>query len=218
MEIESFRIRVSESIGEVSGELLRPASPAAVLVLAHGAGANMHHRFMKALALALGERGIATVRYNFPYMEKERRGRPDPPAVAEKTVQAALNWTHQRVGALPILGGGKSFGGRMTSQRLSTADLPFVKGVVFFGFPLHPPGKPAIERAAHLQGVSQPMLFHQGTRDTLANSALMRKVTSELPRASHIEYEGADHSFKAGKRELIPELAQHTVDWLARTL
>lgn len=218
MNIESFSIHVSESLGTVSAEVVEAAHPAAVMVLAHGAGAGMHHPFMKSLSLALGESGITTLRYNFPYMEKSGRGRPDPPAIAEKTVEVALHTAHQRYGNLPVIGSGKSFGGRMTSQRLAKGGLPFVRGLVFFGFPLHAPGKVSSDRATHLSAVSVPMLFHQGTRDTLADIETTRSVVASLSGGTMVEYDGADHSFKAGKRQLMPDLVRHTVDWLANIL
>lgn len=215
MSIEEFRIVVSESIGEVSAEIIEPASPAALIVLAHGAGANMHHSFMKRLGGLLSEAGIATLRFNFPYMEEARKGRPDPPGIAEATVKAALLAGRDRHRELPIFASGKSFGGRMTSQLASKGGVEFLKGIIFFGFPLHAPGKPSTERASHLQSVEVPMLFHQGTRDTLADITLVREVVTSLPNATLIEYEGADHSFKAGKRDILPEIVAATDEWLS---
>jgi uncharacterized protein len=214
MKTDRITFRVSESIGDVSAEALIPNSITAALVLAHGAGANMDHRFMKALADALADRGIATLRFNFPFMEK-KKGRPDPPAIAEKAVSSAVEKASQLFTDVPLFAGGKSFGGRMTSQWASKNSPGTVRGLIFFGFPLHAPGKPSTERAAHLYSVSLPMLFLQGTRDALANAALIGEVTSKLPTASLKMFEGADHSFAAGKRDMITELANSTSQWIA---
>lgn len=216
MKTEKFAIEVSESIGKVSAELIMPDSPIAVMALAHGAGADMNHRFMKALSLALAEGGIGTMRFNFPYMEKKKT-RPDVPAVAEKTIEAAVEKLHSLFPQMPLLAGGKSFGGRMTSQRFSKQVHPSLRGLVFYGFPLHAAGQPSIARAEHLKLVSVPMLFLQGTRDSLADLTLIKQETEKLPAATLALFEGADHSFKAGKKEFILELAAGTISWF-RTL
>src|SRR3954468_17667261 len=156
----------------VSALLLRPANARAYLVLAHGAGAGMSHPFMEAVATGLAERGIATLRYQFPYMEKGSK-RPDAPSVAHAAVRAAITEAARLCPELPLFAGGKSFGGRMTSQAQGIAPLPAVRGLVFFGFPLHPGLKPSTDRAKHLAGVNIPMLFLQGTRDALADLALL---------------------------------------------
>ncbi len=185
----------------------------AVLVLAHGAGADMNHRFMKGLSKNLADHGIGSLRYNFPYMEK-KKGRPDPPAIAEKTVGVIVDKAHELYPGFSILAGGKSFGGRMTSQFASKHSPAFLKGIVFFGFPLHAPGRPSSDRAAHLSQVKVPMLFLQGTRDTLADLKLITEVASGLSHARLHIFEGADHSFAAGKKDLLPELASQTAAWL----
>src|SRR5881394_2394064 len=152
------------SAGAVSALLMRPAKARACYVFAHGAGAGMRHAAMEAIATGLAERGIATLRYQFPYMEKGSK-RPDPPAIAHGAVRAAVASAAQNCAGLPLIAGGKSFGGRMTSQAQAKVPLDGVKGLAFFGFPLHPAGKPSAERAAHLSDVKIPMLFLQGTRD-----------------------------------------------------
>lgn len=212
MKSKKVSIPVSESLGAVSGEFMTGDDMEFLYVFAHGAGAGMDHPFMVKLSIALGELGIGTLRYNFPYMEKGSK-RPDPPAVAEKTVARAIAVAQEKYPAAPLLAGGKSFGGRMTSQALSKAHNPSVRGLVFTGFPLHAPGKPGTDRAEHLAAIRVPMLFLQGTRDALANMALMEKVCSDLSGATLTKFEGADHSFKAGKKDLIPSLAEAISHW-----
>jgi uncharacterized protein len=184
----------------VSGLLLAPPRPRACYVLAHGAGAGMRHPFMQAVADGLAARGIATLRYQFPYMEQRAR-RPDPPKLAQAAVRAAVAAAAQRAPALPLVAGGKSFGGRMTSQAQAESPLPGVRGLVFLGFPLHPAGRPSDERAAHLSAVQIPMLFLQGTRDELAELSLLRPVIERLGvRASLRLCQDADHSFHVPAR------------------
>lgn len=211
------KVQVSESLGSVSVRVMLPEKPVALVVLAHGAGAGMHHSFMESLAQELDLCGIGSVRFNFPYMEKKSR-RPDPAPVAEKTVDVIMNYSHKLCPSLPLFASGKSFGGRMTSQRLAKDCPDFVKGVIFYGFPLHPVGAPAIDRSAHLKNVKIPMLFLQGTNDKLAEVALIRKVCSDLSLAQLTLFEGADHSFKSGKKILIPELAEATLAWIKDNL
>lgn len=206
--------------GEVSGLLLRPAAARALLVLAHGAGAGMRHPFMGALSRALAARGVATLRYQFPYMEK-RQSRPDPPAVAAATVRAACAHARTLAPELTVVAGGKSFGGRMTSTAQAETPLPGVRGLVFVGFPLHPPKRPGTSRGEHLAGVGVPMLFLQGTRDDLADLALLRPITDRLaPLATLHVVEGADHSFAVLKRsgrtneEVMMELVETTARWI----
>ena len=213
--VKKKSIRISESLGSVSSLIMQPEETKAVLVLAHGAGAGMTHRFMESLSIELANFSVATMRFNFPYMENGRK-RPDPPAIAEKTVAVILEETHRMFSGVPLVAGGKSFGGRMTSQRLAKECPDFVKRIVFFGFPLHPAGKPSVDRAKHLSGINIPMLFLQGTRDTLAQIDLLSQVCSGLPKATLIKVEGADHSFKLGKQDLVPLLAEQTVEWLIR--
>jgi uncharacterized protein len=186
--------------GSVSALLLRPTAPRACFVFAHGAGAGMTHSFMETFANGLCQRNVATLRYQFPYMEK-RSKRPDSPAVAIATVRAAVAKAADVFPGLGLIAGGKSFGGRMTSQAQAAAPLRDVRGLAFVGFPLHPAGKPSIERAEHLDRIELPMLFLQGTRDTLAEVALIESVVRCLsPRAALHWSEGADHSFHVLKR------------------
>ncbi|GAB6997619.1 alpha/beta hydrolase [Bradyrhizobium sp. 17-4] len=206
----------------MSALLLRPEAARAAYVFAHGAGAGMAHPSMAALAEGLAERGIATLRYQFPYMEKGGK-RPDPPAVAQATVRAAVAEMTRHCGELPLFAGGKSFGGRMTSQAQAKAPLESVRGLVFLGFPLHPAGKPSSERAAHLAEVKIPMLFLQGTRDALAELELLEPVVKGLgSRAKlHLAQE-ADHSFHVLKRsgrddrEVMAEVLDAFAAWVAK--
>ncbi len=180
---------------QVSGLLLVPDEAKACLVLAHGAGAGMSHPFMASIAAGLHERGIASLRYQFAYMEKGSR-RPDGPALAHAAVRAAVHEANLRCLDLPLFAGGKSFGGRMTSQAQADAPLANVRGVVFLGFPLHPANKPSVVRARHLFDVRIPMLFLQGQRDTLADPRLMTEVAEELGAgATLVWFPDADHSF-----------------------
>jgi predicted alpha/beta-hydrolase family hydrolase len=165
--------------GAVSALLLRPEAPRACFVFAHGAGAGMTHAFMEAFANGLSERGIASLRYQFPYMEKGSK-RPDPPAIAQAAVRAAVAKAAESFPGLALIAGGKSFGGRMTSQAQAAAPLPGVRGLAFVGFPLHPAGKPSTDRADHLAEIDIPMLFLQGTRDGLAEAALIEPVVQRL--------------------------------------
>ncbi len=179
----------------VSALLQVPPGARACYVCAHGAGAGMAHPFMVAIAEELSERGIASLRYQFPYMEKGGK-RPDAPRIAQATVRAAVAEAHRRVPVLPLFAGGKSFGGRMTSQAQAAAPLECVRGLAFLGFPLHPPGLPSRERAQHLFDVHIPMLFLQGTHDTLASLAELEPVCEALsPRATLKLFAQADHSF-----------------------
>lgn len=181
--------------GKVSGLLDAPADARAALVLAHGAGADMAHPFMAAVTAGLAARGTATLRYQFPYMERGSR-RPDAPAVAQAAVRAAVAEAARRLPGMPLYAGGKSFGGRMTSQAQAAAPLASVRGLAFLGFPLHAPGKPGKERGTHLFQVSVPMLFLQGTRDDFARADLVESLVADLgPRATLVRLEGADHSF-----------------------
>ena len=205
--------------GEVSALLFRPANARWLMVLGHGAGAGMAHPFLGKLAGELADAGIATLRYQFPYIE-ERRRVPDKPELLAATVAAAVHKAAEVEPKLPLLAGGKSMGGRMTSQAAAQGLLGPVKGLAFFGFPLHPPNRPGTKRADHLKKVSLPMLFLQGTRDTLADLSLLRPVCAELgSRATlHIIPE-ADHSFhvlkKSGKTdaEVMKELAEVMANW-----
>jgi hypothetical protein len=206
--------------GSVSAVLQVPAGASAVLILGHGAGAGMNHPFMADLSQALGERGIATLRYQFPFMEAGSK-RPDAPAIAHAAVRAAVHEAAARLPGLQLFAGGKSYGGRMTSQAQALQTLEGVRGLIFVGFPLHPAGKPGVERAAHLNEVKLPMLFLQGTRDTLAELALIRATTSQLgDRATLHIVEGADHAFhvlaRSGRTDtqVMQELADEIAGWI----
>ena len=217
---QELAIRIGDG-PSVSALLLVPAQPSACLVLAHGAGAGMSHPFMATLAAGLHRRGVASLRYQFPYMEQGSR-RPDRPELAQRTVRAAVSEAGARFPGYPLFAGGKSFGGRMTSLAQAASPLPEVRGLVFIGFPLHPAGKPSRERAGHLFDVHVPMLFLQGTKDALADQTLIAKVTDELAgRARLLLFPDADHSFHvparsgrtdAGVRDVLLDAV---VDWMA---
>jgi len=205
----------------VSALLTAPDDARVAFVFAHGAGAGMRHKFMEAVAAELAARGVATLRYQFPYMEAGSR-RPDGPKLAHATVRAAVAEAARLLPGLPIVAGGKSFGGRMSSQAQALAPLPSVKGLAFFGFPLHPAGKPSTERAAHLADIRIPMLFLQGSRDDLARLDLLEPVVAGLGALATLKVFGdADHSFhvpaKSGRgdadvrAELLDEFAAWAV-------
>lgn len=207
----------------MSALLSRSTKARWLLVLAHGAGAGMSHPFMEMLADELASKGMATFRYQFPYME-ERRRVPDAPAVLTATVVAAVRAAKEMALGLPLLAGGKSMGGRMTSQAAAQRPLNGVRGLVFFGFPLHPPNRPGTKRADHLAKVTMPMLFLQGTRDTFADLKLLRPVCAKLgSRATLHVIETADHSFhvlkSSGRKdaEVLRELAETAVSWAEGT-
>lgn len=213
-----MRFEVENAIA-VSAILERPANARWMLALAHGAGAGMRHPFLTALARELAEAQVATLRYQFPYMEQQRRV-PDTPSVLTATVRAAVRAAAGAAPELPLLAGGKSLGGRMTSTAAAREPLEGVCGIVFFGFPLHPPNRPETKRAEHLARVGVPMLFLQGTRDTLANLDLLRPVCAGLEsRATLRVIAEADHSFHVLKRsgkndaEIVRELAQGVASW-----
>jgi uncharacterized protein len=211
-------IDVGPGIGHVSGLLVRPAEAWLLYVLAHGAGAGMRHHFLEGMAESLAVRGVATLRYQFPYMESGSR-RPDAPAVAHATARAAVALATALAPDVPVTAGGKSFGGRMTSQAAAEL-LPGIHGLAFLGFPLHAPGRPATSRAEHLDSVELPMLFLQGTRDQFAQLDLISSVSARLgDRATLHVIDGADHSFNVPKRagrsasEIMDELADTFAVW-----
>jgi uncharacterized protein len=221
LPLRSLVVQVSKSAGEVGALLLGPKDPSWLLVLAHGAGAGMHHPFMEGLASALADNGVATFRYQFPYMEQQRK-RPDPPAVLTAAVRAAVTAAAEAAPGLALFAGGKSFGGRMTSLTVSEDPelAARIRGLVFVGFPLHPAGRPHTKRAEHLTRVQAPMLFLQGTRDTLADLTLLRPLCERLaPLATLHVVDGADHSFhmlkRAGKTnaEVLSALARTVASW-----
>jgi uncharacterized protein len=216
---EELTVAVGERGDRVSALLVRPPDARALYVLAHGAGAGMRHPFLESVARLLEERGIATLRYHFPYMERRAR-RPDPPAVAEATVRAAVEEAGRVAPGLPLLAGGKSFGGRMTSSAQANGPLPGVHGLVFLGFPLHAPGRPSDTRAEHLSRVEVPMLFLQGTRDDFADLKLLKPVIERLGKLATLHLvDGGDHSFKVQKRsgrtdaDVMVEVVDTIVNW-----
>lgn len=216
-----FTFEVPER-GKVGAILMKPRGAFAAYVFAHGAGAGMRHSFMEEMSALLGEAGVATLRYQFPYTQAGAR-RPDPPAVLERTVRAAVDVAALKLPGLPLVAGGKSMGGRMTSQAAAADLLPAVRGLVFFGFPLHAPGSKGTSRAAHLDRVTLPMLFLQGTRDSLAELELMQRVCSALgSRATLHAVEGGDHSFKVLKSsgraqaDVILEVRDTMAAWIRR--
>jgi len=218
---KELRFPVGETSGDVSALFVRPTNARVLYVLAHGAGTGMRHPFLARIADALAERGVATLRYQFPYMEKQQR-RPDPPAVACAAVRAAVAAAARAAPGLPLIAGGKSFGGRMTSTAQSQEPLPGVVGLAFLGFPLHPPGKPGVTRAEHLATVQIPMLFLQGDRDEFAELILLRQVLQPLGKRAtlHLVKHG-DHSFNVRKssgrtaEDVRADLADAIVAWAA---
>ncbi len=216
--VEHLRFGVADR-GEVSALLCQPAKARRLLVLAHGAGAGMSHPFMEKLADELAGSGVATLRYQFPYVEARRRV-PDAPELLMATVVAAVRRAAEAAPGLPLMAGGKSMGGRMTSQAAAQHPLDGVRGLVFFGFPLHPPSRPGTKRADHLAKVTIPMLFLQGTRDALADLTLLRPVCAKLgSRATLHVIETADHSFHVLKssgrtdEQVLRELAEMAASW-----
>jgi predicted alpha/beta-hydrolase family hydrolase len=220
-ESRSVDIEVGEA-HRISGLWLAPEASRAVYVFAHGAGAGMRHAFMEAAAQGLAERGIASLRYQFPYMERGSR-RPDAPPLAQATVRAAVAVAVRLAPALPLFAGGKSFGGRMSSQAQAAAPMAGVRGLVFLGFPLHPAGEPSDQRAAHLAGVQVPMLFLQGTRDELADFSLLQPLVTRLGgHATLHAVTDADHSFhvpaKSGRKDpqVLAEVLDAFAAWIAQ--
>jgi predicted alpha/beta-hydrolase family hydrolase len=222
--IRSTALKIPLAAGASTSALLEtPARPLACYVFAHGAGAGMDHAFMAAIASGLAQRGVASLRFQFPFMEQGSK-RPDPPKVAHAAIRAAVQEAAGRLPGVPLFAGGKSFGGRMTSQAQALQPLPGVRGLVFIGFPLHAAGKPSVERAAHLADVALPMLFLQGTRDTLAEVDLIRDTTNQLGRRATLHIvEGADHSFhvlvRSGRNDdqVREELLATMAGWMTST-
>ena len=198
----------------VSGLWIKPDAASALLVLAHGAGAGMAHKSMTAIAEGLAERGVATLRYNFPYMERGSK-RPDTPTVAHEAVRAAVAQAARLAPDLPLFAGGRSFGGRMTSQAQAAEPLPGVRGLIFFAFPLHPPAKPGLERAEHLSEIKIPQLFLQGSRDEFAQLDLLQATVGHLGELATLKLlDAADHAFhvpaKTGRKD--PEVLGEALD------
>jgi hypothetical protein len=222
VSLQQLKLKI-DSTTDVSALLLHPQKARACFVFAHGAGAGMTHEFMEKVAAGLRDRGIATLRYQFPYMEKASR-RPDAPAIAHAAVRAAVAEAARCCPGLSLVAGGKSFGGRMTSQAQAIAPLAGVRGLAFLGFPLHPADKPSETRAKHLADVHVPMLFVQGTRDKLAQPQLLEGVMTRLgPSASLHQVAEADHSFhvlaRSGRNDgdVMREIVAKLSDWIAAT-
>jgi predicted alpha/beta-hydrolase family hydrolase len=222
-QAQSLRIALDDgtSVGALLDLPASPAPPRACFVFAHGAGAGMAHPFMESVAAGLAERGVACLRYQFPFMERGSK-RPDSPALAHAAVRAAVAQAARSLPVVPLLAGGKSFGGRMSSQAQAAAAMPGVKGLVFFGFPLHPAGKPSDQRAQHLANVDLPMLFLQGTRDELAELALLRPVIEGLGARATLElFDDADHAFHVRARsgrsdaQVMAEMLDAVLRWVA---
>jgi len=215
-------VEVPAGDGHVSGLLIAPKEARACYVVAHGAGAGMRHPFMTAIVQGLSERGIATLRYQFPYMERGSK-RPDSPKAAQAAVRAAVARAAELVPKLPLIAGGKSYGGRMTSQAQAEAPLEGVRGLAFLGFPLHAPGQPSADRAEHLARVTIPMLFLQGTRDDFADRGYLKPLIKRLgSRATLKLFDHADHSFhvpaKSGRSdaEVMTEMLDTLLEWVLK--
>lgn len=221
MPAKPISIRI-DATSKVSALMDRPRDANALLVLAHGAGAGMTHRYVAATAEGLATRGIAVLRFNFPYMERGSK-RPDSPAVAHAAIRAAVARATKLAGDLPVFAGGRSFGGRMTSQAQTEEPLPDVRGLVFFAWPLHPSGKPGKDRAEHLSKVKLPMLFLQGTADTLAEANILKPVVTSLGKRATLHLvEHADHSFhvpvRTGRKDaaVLDEILDVARDWMLK--
>ena len=217
-------LAIADDAIRVSALLCAPPKARACYVLAHGAGAGMTHAFMEAVAAGLAERAIATLRYQFPYMEHGKK-RPDPPALAHATVRAAVTAAARELPKLPLVAGGKSFGGRMTSQAQAAAPLAGVRGLAFLGFPLHPAGRPSHDHAQHLSAIDIPMLFLQGTRDELAHLGELEPAVAALgARATLRLYQDADHSFHVPRRsgrtdaQVLGEVLDALAGWIERVV
>ncbi|MGH7795591.1 MAG: alpha/beta hydrolase family protein [Candidatus Binatia bacterium] len=219
---KEIQFGVNEKAGAVSGLLLKPDNASALLVLAHGAGAGMRHRFIEQVAVKLATVNVATVRYQFPYMEK-RTKRPDSETVLTDTVRAAVAAAKKAGGNLPLFAGGKSMGGRMTSLAAARQPLESVRGLIFFGFPLHAAGRPGAERGAHLADVDVPMLFLQGSRDALAELKLLKPLCAKFgKRAELFVLQGGDHSFhmlksaRKSDEDVMDEIVTKAADWMGK--
>jgi predicted alpha/beta-hydrolase family hydrolase len=217
---KEIQFLVSEKAGNVSGLLLEPSGARALLLLAHGAGAGMRHRFMEEVAAKLADRNVATLRYQFPYMENGSK-RPDPRSALTASVRAAVAVARSYAGELPLFAGGKSMGGRMTSLAVAAEPLDGVRGLIFFGFPLHAAGKPGAERGQHLTQIKIPMLFLQGSRDALAELKLLKPLCAKIgKRAELFIIDGGDHSFhmlkSAGRSdsEVLGDVVRKAAGWM----
>lgn len=221
---EEIKFTARDKVGKVSGLLILPKGAEALLVLAHGAGAGMRHKFMEEAAKKLGDHSVGTLRYQFPYMEKETK-RPDSEAVLTATVRAAVAFAIDRAGGLPLFAGGKSMGGRMTSLAAAKEPLEGVRGLIYFGFPLHAAGKRSADRGQHLFDVKLPMLFLQGSRDALADLKLLKPLCARLgTQVELFVIDGGDHSFhllKSSGRsddQALDEAVAKTSSWISRLI
>jgi predicted alpha/beta-hydrolase family hydrolase len=219
-DAKKIRFEISDRIGAVSGLLMKPKGATAFLVFAHGAGAGMRHVFMETVSAKLADRGVGTLRYQFPYIEKNTK-RPDSAAVLMSTVRAAVSEAQKYARDLPVFAGGKSMGGRMTSLAAAEKALESVVGLVFFGFPLHAAGKPSADRGEHLMKIKEPLLFLQGTRDTLADLTLLKPLRARIGnRAEIFEIAGGDHSFHVLKSsgrsddQVLDDVADKVSSWM----
>lgn len=219
-----IKIKVSDKIGNVSALLYTPAKAESLMIFAHGAGAGIKNKFMESVSLTLADMGIATLRFNFPYMENGKKV-PDTKPVCIATIAAALEKAGKLAPKLPLFAGGKSFGGRMTSTAASEGVLSNLQGIIFFGFPLHAPGKTSSERAEHLFKVKEPMFFLQGTRDALASMELMKPLCKKLGKKAELFIiEGADHSFHCPKEygmkdsDVIDLICKEVKRWMSKKL
>lgn len=217
--MREVEFKTSVSPHRLSGIYLIPQDMEALLILSHGAGAGMNHPFMEQLARSLMDEKIGTFRFNFPYMEAGRR-LPGSPKHAMQAIEDAANMVRSEFPDARVFLGGKSYGGRMSSQLISENPMSAIKGLVFYGFPLHSPEKPSVKRAEHLNKIQVPMLFLQGSRDKLATPDLLRSVVDKLANAEMIVFDHADHSFQRPKKvsadSLIPSLARVTRDWIKK--
>jgi hypothetical protein len=219
-KIRNIKFTASKSSGEVSGILTLPANPKLLLLFAHGAGAGMKHSFMEKVSGYLADEGIGTLRYNFSYIEKVKKS-PDPAPILMETIRSSVKAAKKYAGDIPLIAGGKSMGGRMTSMAASKEPLENVKGIVFFGFPLHAPGRASDERAEHLFNVNIPMLFLQGTRDKLADLKLLKPIIKKLKDKATLHIiDGGDHSFhmlkSSGRNDdnVLRELSKRIGEWV----
>jgi uncharacterized protein len=214
---EEFRVFVSEKVGSVSAILFRPDFPGAIVTLAHSAGSDMHQPFLQQICEAFAANNIATIRFNFPYRENGKK-MPDRYPTAAATIISIIDQAIDRFPGVPIFCAGKSFGGRMSSMTLAEHKRPQVKGLIFFGFPLHPPDKPSVERAEHLEKSGIPMLFFQGTKDKLAYVDLIKAECAKLDRTTLIVLEGVDHSLTRGKQSGVELLVQRSAHWIVEII
>lgn len=214
---ENFQMHVSDKIGSVSATSFRPDSPVALITLAHSAGSDMHQPFLRQLCEEFAMHNVATLRFNFPYREKGKK-MPDRYPTAAATILAAIDLAMTRFPNVPVFCAGKSFGGRMSSMTMSDHLRPEVRGLIFFGFPLHPPDKPSIERAAHLEKSGKPMLFFQGTKDKLAYTDLITVECAKLANATLVMLEGVDHSMTKGKQSGVETLVQRSAHWINQVI